>query len=150
LYAIQAAFQTESLGELAALRLKEFVDSRFSSGIAAPYAVENTTSSAQLSAESALLLRTVTDGILGMRFCGDGSLHMHPKCPGDWNQYKVLKIPFGTMLLDVSVERKEEELHMQVVYDGLKKEICLKCGDGVRLEKENGLLNIGNIGYEIE
>lgn len=103
LYAIRAAFIIGATEE-ALEKLSLFVDHRFFHSVAAPYPVECNTSYAQLSAESALLVRVITEGLLGMCACHGRAMNLKPTCPEQWGSYVVNKVRYGGVLLNFSVE----------------------------------------------
>lgn len=113
LYAIRAAFEA-GLVEEGGKRLKEFARRRVCEGAAAPYAVENNESLAQLAAESALLVRVVTESLLGMSVRSGRVVKMVPRCPGEWGRYSVRQVFFADACLDFRVERTPGGLLIEV------------------------------------
>ncbi len=94
LYALRAAF-LKGLVDEGASRLKEFVESRLIHGVSSPYSIENNKSLAPLSTESALLMRVITEGLLGMSYVQGNVLKLQIRCPVEWKQYSVRNIPYS-------------------------------------------------------
>ena len=103
LYALRAAFQNGLVNEGAA-RLGEFIESRVLYGKSSPYCVENNRSFAPLSAESALLVRVITEGLLGIQYKSNSVVQMRVVCPDEWKQYSVKHVPFFGSSFDCSVK----------------------------------------------
>lgn len=104
LYALRAAFGAGFVDE-GARKLGEYAKFRLLDSVAAPYPVECNGSFAQLSAESALLLRVVTEGLLGIRpHAVKGVMRLKPVCPSAWGWYCVDDVTFVDVVLCFRVE----------------------------------------------
>lgn len=121
LYGIRAAFQA-GMVELAAERFTTFATKRTTHAPAAPFAVENNSSYAQLSAESALVIRVLTEGLLGIRVKHGSSFVIKPQCPAAWMSYSVNSVFIATERLDFKVTTSDETEVVDLI-------IFVKCGN---------------------
>lgn len=105
LYAIRAAFASgkQPLVELGLSRLEDYGRRRMWTGTSAPYAVENEAGGAQLSAESALVIRIITEGLLGLTFHSERKFSLQVVCPSVWNHFQVENIWIYGVLISVKV-----------------------------------------------
>lgn len=122
LYAIRAAFASgvDDLIELGAKRLEEYSQNRLRSSASAPYAVENEASGAQLSAESSLVIRTFTEGLLGLTLLAGRTFSLQVACPRSWNHFHVNDMWLFGKLVSVNVVavgKVEQERLLRVVIE---------------------------------
>lgn len=105
LYAIRAAFASgqQPLVELGLSRLEEYSRRRIWTGASAPYAVENETGGAQLAAESALVIRIFTEGLLGLTLHAGRKFSLQVVCPHAWNRFQVDDMWICGMLISVKI-----------------------------------------------
>lgn len=94
-----------------------------------PYAVEAFPegNQAQLSAESGLYVRILTEGVLGLRFVGLGKFVLQPNLPTKWDKFCIKNILIGDKEINISVLRNKN------AYD-IKCEI-----NGESLKQNNGI-----------
>lgn len=132
LYAIRAAFQS-GLVELGIQRFIEYA-TRTTTGPAAPFAVENNGSRAQLSAESGLVLRIITEGMLGLKILAGGEIELRPISIIDWPVYSVTGIYIRDVCLDFSVRHCDSGDMELTAFCGDWKDSChLREGQRVRV-----------------
>lgn len=120
LYAICSALQAredEGLEQLGMARLQEFARKRLTGGRSAPYAIENQGSGAQLAAESALVVRVVTDGLLGLRPLAARRFVMCPVCPHSWPAYCVRAVCLAGVRLHFSVRAATSHLRRMLTIE---------------------------------
>lgn len=99
-----------------------------------PYAVEAFPegNQAQLSAESGLYLRIITEGILGIRPTGLGKFVINCNLPTAWDNLQVNNIYLANQQVSISIERKDDEYLINIVtptssYNVKRgEEICLQ------------------------
>lgn len=113
LYAIRAAFRA-GLVEEGSERLAEYARRRDSSIDALPFAVENNESCVQLSAESGLLIRVFTEGLLGIEFKHGRKMKLQPRCPANWDRYSVCSVCYLNLCLDFRIEKTGMGIHLEV------------------------------------
>lgn len=131
LYAIRSGFGC-GLVDLATARWIELTERRLTRGRAVPYMQENNDSCAQLSAESALYVRVVTEGLLGMQVRGWRMAALRPRCPSGWGGFEVGNVFFAGGWLSFEVLRIEGGLRIMVDGDGGLSKIDL-IGDDMGL-----------------
>ena len=99
-----------------------------------PYAIEAWPegSQSQLSAESGLYARIITEGLVGIRPTGFHSFSLKPEPPSTWNQMALRHIrAFGTDF-DILVNRtKNNQLKVTVSHNGKAKVYKLKEGNTI-------------------
>lgn len=91
LYTIIAGMQA-GLEDLAMNGLSAFCKARLTRGLSAPYAFECHQNRAQQSGESALVVRVITDGLLGLRPLADKCFALRPVCPPTWHGFCVRSV----------------------------------------------------------
>lgn len=116
LYTVRALF-ANGLVEEGEEMLRVLAGRRVREGVAAPYMVENNESFAQLAAESALLVRVVTEGLLGIEVRSGRVIKLRPRCPVGWGKYEVKKVCFADVLIDFRVERDASGMRVEVTVD---------------------------------
>lgn len=114
LYAIRAAYRC-GLVEIATEKLLQYSKRRFTQGPSVPFAVENTDSWAQLAAESALFVRVILEGLLGIEVLSNRRLLLAPRCPKLWPSYVVERVHFADVFLTfrVSVLRRSTSVEVE-------------------------------------
>ncbi len=103
-----------------------------------PYAIEAWPegSQRQLSAESGLFCRIVTEGIFGIRPTGLNNFTITPRLPKEWPVMSLKKIHTFNSDFDVNVKRENDKIHV-VITDSEKKVIVDKLvKEGASLEVE--------------
>lgn len=85
-----------------------------------PYAVEAFPegNQAQLSAESGLYVRILTEGVLGLKFVGLGKFVLQPNLPGKWDKFSVKNICIGDKAIDISVVRNNDGYEIKCDING--------------------------------
>ena len=81
-----------------------------------PYPIEAWPEGSQrhLSAESALYMRIITEGLFGIRPMGLNSFELSPRLPADWDKMSLCKVQaFGSMF-DIAVDRVGNKIRVQV------------------------------------
>ncbi|PXF43880.1 hypothetical protein BWQ96_06346 [Gracilariopsis chorda] len=116
LYAIRAAYRC-GLVDVATEKLRQYAKKRFTEGPAAPYAVENNDSWAQLAAESALFVRVILEGLLGIEVISDRRLLFTPRSPTSWPSYVVDKVHFADVSLTFRVNVVDDSTYVEVESD---------------------------------
>lgn len=133
-YAIRGALRGGSDDVALGLRRwVEFATARVEGrGAACPYAVETASDAAQLAAESALVVRIVTDGLLGLEPLANG-LRVRPSCPNAWKEgYSVKDVWFRGVRLAFEVARRGNEgIAVVVTWHGGKVEREVDSGASV-------------------
>ena len=114
LYAFNGAFKAGA-ADRALERLDSYSKTRLL-GSHVPYVVEAWPEGdmAHLSAESALYCRIFTEGLLGISPTGFKSFRITPRMPSKWNRYSIEHIRAFDSDFDVSVERKNEKIHIEI------------------------------------
>lgn len=68
----------------------------------------------QLSAESALYCRIITEGLMGIRPQGFNTFSFSPKLPADWNSMALRNIKAFNHTFDIEVKRENDKLQIKV------------------------------------
>lgn len=136
LYAIRAAYRFGSV-ETATERLLELVRKRLRTGVAAPYMQENNSSHAQLAAESALLLRVVTEGLLGIQVGSGMTIVLTPQCPFSWPGYSVRNLFIGEVCFSFDVRQDSPNDRLTVQTATSETSITTRLVRGERLRIQN-------------
>lgn len=140
LYAIRVAFRA-GLVEEGSEKLSEYATKRDSSGDALPFAVENNGSYAQLSAESGLLIRVFTEGLLGMEFKHGRTMTLRPRCPTNWEKYSVCDVYYLNVCLEFKIEKTGMGIRLEV--DSSISSAAAEFSNGrlvlLRVSKQNAL-----------
>jgi len=139
LYAFNGAFKAGA-ADRALARLDSYSKTRLI-GSHVPYVVEAWPEGdmAHLSAESALYCRIFTEGLLGISPTGFKSFRMTPRMPSKWNRYSIEHIRAFDSDFDVSVEKKNGKIRVEIrergkilldktVGDGETIDVTLKSG----------------------
>lgn len=113
LYSIRAGYMCGSV-ELATSRLLELARNRLTRGRAVPYMQENNSSHAQLAAESALFIRVITEGLLGMHVKSGKRAELQPRCPEAWPGYDIWNVYFAGVCLSFNIKQCDEGLTISV------------------------------------
>lgn len=124
LYALRGLFNT-GYAERALELLESYSKTRLL-GCHIPYAVEAFPegNQAQLSAESGLYVRILTEGILGLKFVGLGKFVIQPNLPSAWNNFSVSNINIGGKNINISVDKIKDRYEISCECDNIKlKEI---------------------------
>lgn len=144
LYAMIAAFRV-GLVEEGIAKLKQFVRRKNPQGIPGP--VENNREWARLSAESGLLVRVVTEGLLGITpqaavSFGEGNGHSRGRyivmkllvrCPQEWNEYTVENVNYRDVSLTFVVMRRSDMLVLRVTNDNVGAKVEFREGAEVEM-----------------
>ena len=87
-----------------------------------PYPIEAWPEGSQrhLSAESALYMRIITEGMFGIRPVGFHSFELSPRLPKEWNDMKLRNVYAFGAKFDIEVERKGAKLQVKVTPEGGK------------------------------
>ena len=114
LYAMRGMFFAGEI-EKAYDFLKDYTKLRLT-GEHVPYPVEAFPegNASQLSAESALYLRIITEGILGYRPTGFDSFEIKPELPKEWQYFKINKIKLCGKFTDIDIESKDDEYVIKI------------------------------------
>lgn len=85
-----------------------------------PYAVEAFPegNQAQLSAESGLYVRILTEGVLGLKFVGLGKFVLQPNLPSKWDKFSIKNICIGDKAIDISVVRNNDGYEIKCDING--------------------------------
>lgn len=85
-----------------------------------PYAIEAFPegNQAQLSAESGLYVRIITEGILGLDFVGLGKFVINPNLPTNWPYIIIDKINIAGADIDIKVTRTDNSYDIKCVCNG--------------------------------
>lgn len=110
LYALRAGF-IAGHEDSTLKKLLIYTDSRLLSSHA-PYPIESFPegNQKQLSGESALFIRVITEGLLGIRVIGLNEFYMNPKLPSIWSTYKLSHIKIFDK--DISIEVSQQAVHV--------------------------------------
>lgn len=115
MYAIRGLWQA-GFAEDAADKLLE-VAQRYTSGESAPYITETSPAFKQLAAESALLVRIVTEGLFGIepQF---NSIKIHPRLPEGWQSAKIRNVKLLGCDLAVELKRRDTTVYATCTFNG--------------------------------
>ena len=118
LYALRGIFRIGE-ADTALEMLKEYTFSRLYCGHT-PYPFEAFPegNAAQLSAESALYVRIITEGILGFRPTGFKSFEIQPSLPEKWTFLKIERFVYSAQNLDFLIEKCEGGLRVRIEQAG--------------------------------
>jgi hypothetical protein len=73
-----------------------------------------------LSAESALYVRIITEGLLGIEPTGFNSFMISPYLPENWENFKLEKIKAFKSSIDISLKRTKKGVQLTVLSGGRK------------------------------
>ncbi|MBR1761949.1 MAG: hypothetical protein IJ731_01100 [Eubacterium sp.] len=108
LYALRGMFNCGSAGDALEM-LEEYTFSRlFCSHVPYPIEAFPEGNGAQLSAEAALYVRIITEGILGFRPTGFNSFEIHPNLPEKWDFLKIENFVFAGEKINFDVIREQD------------------------------------------
>jgi cellobiose phosphorylase len=119
LYGLRGVFAAGAT-DMGVKYLKDY-SSRRLLGDHVPYAVEAWPegNQRQLSAESALYCRVITEGIFGFRPTGLNSFTITPRIPATWNGMSLTNIiGFNGRKIDISVLRAAGKIKVDILTDG--------------------------------
>ena len=114
LYALRGIFYSGEANEGLKM-LEEYTFSRLYCGHT-PYPIEAFPegNGAQLSAESALYVRILTEGVLGFRPTGFNSFEIKPNIPDEWESFKIENFVFGKTGLSFILEKEDGKIRVKI------------------------------------
>jgi len=138
LYALRGVFSSGETEK--AIDYLKFYSCQRLLGEHVPYAIEAWPegSQRQLSAESGLYARIITEGLFGIRPTGLNSFTVSPRLPKEWNEMSLSNIyAFGSSPFDICVYRQPRGIRLEIRIEG--KPVIIRTG------KEDDTFTIDNI-----
>ena len=120
LYALRGTFKAGAT-DLSLDKLQAFSEKRLL-GDHVPYVLEAypENNMRHLSAESALYVRIITEGLLGIEPTGFNSFTISPYLPENWDSFRLEKIKAFKSSIDISLKRTKKGVQLTVLSGGRK------------------------------
>ena len=133
LYALRGTFKAGAT-DLSLDKLQAFSKKRLL-GDHVPYVIEAfpENNMRHLSAESALYVRIITEGLLGIEPTGFKSFTLSPYLPETWDDFTIEKIKAFNGSIDINLKRTKKGLQL-TVYNQSKKVYDKKVSSGEKIE----------------
>jgi hypothetical protein len=118
LYALRGTFKAGAT-DLSLNKLQAFSEKRLL-GDHVPYVIEAYPENdmRHLSAESALYVRIITEGLLGIEPTGFKSFTISPYLPENWDEFKIEKLKAFNSSIDINLKRSKKGIQLTIFNQG--------------------------------
>jgi hypothetical protein len=118
LYALRGTFKAGAT-DLSLNKLQAFSEKRLL-GDHVPYVIEAYPENdmRHLSAESALYVRIITEGLLGIEPTGFKSFTISPYLPENWDEFKIEKVKAFNSSIDINLKRSKKGIQLTIFNQG--------------------------------